>query len=184
MSTPRFPPLPFDLMPRPGLVAGFVLGAAILAAASSNPALAQNTADTKPDSYLLNNRPGDPRFQADILLVVAHPDDEVMVSAYLAREVFDNGKRVAVVYETDGDGGNNDMGPEQAAALGGIRQIEGRRAVASLRVTNVWFLGGHDTPSQNVLSSLERCSHGRCLDELVRIVRITRPSVILSAFSP
>ena len=169
----------YAFMSRPGLAPGFVLGAAMFAA-SPHPALAQNTADTKPDSYRLNNRPGDPRYQADILVVIAHPDDEVMVSAYLAREVFDNGKRVAVVYETDGDGGNNDMGPEQAAALGGIRQIEGRRAVASLRVTNVWFLGGHDTPSQNVLSSLERCSHGRCLDELVRIVRITRPSVILT----
>jgi len=180
MSTPRFTPLLFDFMPRLDLAAGFVLGAAILAAACSNPALAQNMADAKPDSYLLNNRPGDPRYQADILVVVAHPDDEVMVSAYLAREIFDNRKRVAVVYETDGDGGNNDVGPEQAAALGDIRQIEGRRAVGSLGITNVWFLGGHDTPSQNVLTSLERCSHGRCLDELVRIVRITRPSVILT----
>jgi LmbE family N-acetylglucosaminyl deacetylase len=180
MSTAPFPPLLFDFIARPGLAAGFVLGAAILAASCSSPAMAQNTADAKPDSYLLNNRPGDPRYKADILVVVAHPDDEVMVSAYLAREVFDNGKRVAVVYETDGDGGNNDVGPEQAAALGDIRQIEGRRAAASLGITNVWFLGGHDTPSQNVLTSLERCSHGRCLDELVRIVRITRPSVILT----
>ena len=180
MPTARFPSPFSDFMTPPGLAAGFALGAAILAALCTHPALAQNTVDTKPDSYLLNNRPSDPRFKADILVVVAHPDDEVMVSAYLAREIFDNGKRVAVVYETDGDGGNNDVGSEQAAALGDIRQIEGRRAVGSLGITNVWFLGGHDTPSQNVLTSLERCSHGRCLDELVRIVRITRPSVILT----
>jgi hypothetical protein len=118
MWTARFPSL--------------VLGAAMLAALSQHPAFAQKAADAKPDGYLLNNRPGDPRYQADILVVVAHPDDEVMVSAYLAREILDNGKRVAVVYETDGDGGNNDVGPEQAAALGDIRQIEGRRAVGSL----------------------------------------------------
>jgi LmbE family N-acetylglucosaminyl deacetylase len=177
---PRAPSLLYASMFRSGLAVGFVLGAPILSALSPHPSLAQNSADAKPDSYLLNNRPGDLRYQADILVVVAHPDDEVMVSAYLAREIFDNGKRVAVVYETDGDGGNNDVGPEQAAALGDIRQIEGRRAVGSLGITNVWFLGGHDTPSQNVLTSLERCSHGRCLDELVRIVRITRPSVILT----
>ena len=114
------------------------------------------------------------------LLVVAHPDDEVMATAYLAREIYDNHKRVAVVYQTAGDEGNNDVGPEQAAALGDIRQIEGRRAVGSLGITNVWFLGGHDTVSQNVLTSLEHCGHGRCLDELVRIVRITQPSVILT----
>jgi LmbE family N-acetylglucosaminyl deacetylase len=41
--------------------------------------------------------------------VVAHPDDEVMATAYLAREIYDNHKKVAVVYETTGDGGNNDV---------------------------------------------------------------------------
>jgi hypothetical protein len=102
------------------------------------------------------------------------------VTAYLAREIYDNHKRVALVYQTPGDGGNNDVGPEQAAALGNIRQIEGRRAAGTLGITNVWFLSGHDTASQNVLNSLEHCGHGRCLDELVRIVRITQPAVILT----
>ena len=149
-------------------------------ALSTYAASAQSSVDAKTDSYLLNNREADPRFQTDILLVVAHPDDEVMATAYLAREIFDHQKRVAVVYETAGDGGNNDAGAEQAAALGDLREIEARRAVGLLGITNVWFLGGHDTPSQNVLASLERCGHGRCLDELVRIIRITRPTVILT----
>src|SRR6202453_4719839 len=157
-----------------------VLGAAILAVLGSPLLLAQNTNDSKADSYRANNRPADPRYKVDILLVVAHPDDEVMATSYLAREIYDSHKRVAVVYQTAGDEGNNDVGPEQAAALGDIRQIEGRRAVGSLGITNVWFLGGHDTVSQNVLTSLEHCGHGRCLDELVRIVRITQPSVILT----
>jgi LmbE family N-acetylglucosaminyl deacetylase len=152
----------------------------LLVVFSSSVTWAQSPADSKPDSYRANNRPPDPRYKADILLVVAHPDDEVMATAYLAREIYDNHKRVAVVYETSGDAGNNDVGPEQAAALGDIRQIEGRRAVGFLGITNVWFLGGHDTLSQNVLTSLEHCGHGRCLDELVRIVRITQPSVILT----
>jgi LmbE family N-acetylglucosaminyl deacetylase len=147
---------------------------------STSVSRAQTTDGAKPDSYRLNNRAADPRFKADILVVVAHPDDEVMVTAYLAREIFDEHKRVAVVYQTQGDGGNNDVGPEQAAALGEIRQIEGRRALGSLGITNVWFLGGRDTPSQNVLTSLEQCGHGRCLDQLVRIIRITQPAVILT----
>lgn len=157
-----------------------VLGVGLLAVLSSNSALPQELSSSKPDAYTWNNRPSDPRFKADILVVVAHPDDEVMVGAYLAREIYDHNKQVAVVFETRGDGGNNDVGPEQSAALGDLRQIEGRRALGSLGISNVWFLSGHDTASQNVLTSLEHCIHGLCLDQLVRVVRITRPSVILT----
>ena len=114
----------------------FVIG--LLAALSSHPAQAQEA--SRADAYTWNNRPFDPRFKADILVVVAHPDDEVMVGAYLAREIYDHNKQVAVVFETPGDGGNNEVGPEQAAALGGLRQIEGRRALASLGISSVWFL--------------------------------------------
>jgi LmbE family N-acetylglucosaminyl deacetylase len=132
------------------------------------------------DPYLWNNRPPDPAFKADILVVVAHPDDEVMVAAYLAREVLDHHKRVAVVFQNPGDGGNNAIGPEQARALGDLRRVEARRALGSLGITNIWFLDGHDTTSQNVLDSLEHCEHGRCLDQLVRVMRITRPTVVLT----
>src|ERR1700692_1672075 len=171
-----------DLMTRLGFngLMSIALGAGLVTALHPNPRWAQNANDSRPDSYRWNNRTPDPRYKADILLVVAHPDDEVMATAYLAREIYDNQKRVAVVYETAGDGGNNDVGAEQAAALGDVRKIEALRAVGSLGITNVWFLSGHDTPSQNVLNSLEHCGHGGCLDELVRIVRITRPSVILT----
>lgn len=123
------------------------LSAGLLATFSFNVVSAQTLAGARPDSYRDNNRPADPRYKADILLVAAHPDDEVMATAYLAREIYDNHKRVAVVYQTPGDGGNNQVGPEQAAALGDLRQIEARRAVGSLGITNVWFLGGHDTAS-------------------------------------
>src|SRR5689334_24151869 len=88
----------------------------------------------------------DDRYKADILVVVAHPDDETMVTGYLARAILDLHKRVAVVFGTRGDGGGNAIGNEQAAALGAEREIEGRRALATLGVFNVWFLGGPDTP--------------------------------------
>lgn len=162
-----------------GLI-GLVAGIGWLGLEGGNVARAQDAAKSQPDAYLWNNRPADPRFKADILLVVAHPDDEIMAAAYLAREIYDHHKTVAVVFQTPGDGGNNAVGPAQAAALGDIRQIEGREAVGSLGITNVWFLNGHDTASQDVLNSLEHCPHGHCLDELVRIVRLTRPSVILT----
>lgn len=121
----------------------------------------------------------DPRFKADILLVVAHPDDEGAATPYLVRAI-DEGKRVAVAYGTRGNSGANEVGAEQAAALGDIREIEARRACASLGITHVWFLGGKDTASQDVLQSLANWGQGSALENLVRIVRLTRPEVILT----
>jgi LmbE family N-acetylglucosaminyl deacetylase len=121
----------------------------------------------------------DERYKTDILLVVAHPDDEGAATPYLARTI-DEGKRVAVVYTTHGGNGANEAGSEQAAALGEIREIEARRANAYLGITNVWFLAGKDTASQNVLQSLANWGHGQSLQELVRLVRLTRPEVILT----
>src|ERR1700751_4953010 len=86
----------------------------------------------------------DERYKADILLVVAHPDDEGAATPYLARAI-DEGKRVAVVYGTRGSSGANEAGAEQATALGEIREIEARRANAVLGIDKVWFLGGKDT---------------------------------------
>jgi LmbE family N-acetylglucosaminyl deacetylase len=121
----------------------------------------------------------DARYKADILLVVAHPDDEGAASAYVARAI-DDGKRVAVVYGTHGSSGANEAGAEQGAALGAIREIEARRANALLGITNVWFLRGKDTASQDVLESLANWEHGAALEQLVRLVRLTRPEVILT----
>ena len=121
----------------------------------------------------------DERYKVDILLVVAHPDDEGAATPYLAR-ALDEHKRVAVVFGTRGSSGANEAGAEQAAALGEVREIEARNALASLGITNVWFLGGKDTASQNVLQSLANWGHGTSLEQLVRLVRLTRPEVILT----
>ena len=141
------------------LIGLLLLSSAIRAADSSNP---------KPDE----------RFKSDLLLVVAHPDDETEIGAYLARAISDEKKRVAVVFGTRGNQGGNDQGLAQSAALGTIREIEARQALAFFGVTNVWFLNGLDTPGQSVLDSLETWNHGDSLGRLVRIMRLTRPSVV------
>ena len=119
------------------------------------------------------------RYKVDILLVVAHPDDEGAATPYLAR-ALDEHKRVAVVFGTRGSSGANEAGAEQAAALGDIREVEARNALATMGITNVWFLGGKDTASQSVLQSLASWGHGATLEQLVRLVRLTRPEVMLT----
>jgi LmbE family N-acetylglucosaminyl deacetylase len=126
------------------------------------------------------NPPPDERFKTDILVIVAHPDDETEVTGYLARVIFDQHKRVAAIFGTPGNGGGDVVSNAQAAALGDIRSTEAREALAFFGVLHVWFLGGPDTPGQDVLRSLETWNHGNALWETVRLVRLTRPEVILT----
>src|SRR5712675_2186084 len=152
-----------------------VVFAAGLAALMASSAGAQTSA---PAAHVVKGP--DERFKADILLVVAHPDDEGGVTPYLARAIYDEHKRVAVVYTTRGGSGGNDYTREHGPALADIREQEARQACAKLGITNVWFLDGKDTASQNVLNSLANWSHGANLEALVRIVRLTRPEVVIS----
>jgi LmbE family N-acetylglucosaminyl deacetylase len=124
--------------------------------------------------------PPDLRFKTDILVIVAHPDDETEVTAYLAKAIFDEHKRVSVIFGTRGNGGGNEAGYEQADALSAVREIEAREALAAFGVLHVWFLDGPDTPGQDVLRSLETWHHGAALAKAVRLVRLTRPEVILT----
>jgi LmbE family N-acetylglucosaminyl deacetylase len=146
----------------------FILGALLLGATLA----AQTTSSIKgPDE----------RFKADILVVVAHPDDEGAVTPYLARAIYDLHKRVAVIYGTHGDSGGNNYGREHAAGLGDIREMEARESCSRMGIKNVWFLDGKDTASQNVLNSLANWHHGASLERLVELVRLTRPDVIITS---
>ena len=149
-----------------------ILACILVLLSSAFSALAQNSAQGKPGP--------DDRYKTDILVVVAHPDDETAIAGYLARAIFDQHKRVSIVYGTRGNSGGNVYGFEQAASLGAVREIEARRAVATFGITNVWFLGGPDTPGQDVLRSLETWNHGASLEQVVRIVRLTRPEIIIT----
>src|SRR5438270_3352971 len=127
--------------------------------------------------------PPDERFKADILVIAPHPDDESTIAGYLAKAVLDEHRRVAVVLTTRGDAGQNLVGSEQARSLAEIREIETRRALASIGITNVFFLRAPDTFGQDlpdVLRSLETSNHGSSLGEAVRFIRLTRPEVVIT----
>lgn len=129
------------------------------------------------------NPPPDERFKADILVIAPHPDDESTIAGYLAKAVLDEHRRVAVVLTTRGDAGQNLVGSEQARSLAEIREIETRQALASIGITNVFFLRAPDTWGQDVadvLRSLETSNHGSSLGEAVRFIRLTRPEVVIT----
>ena len=125
-------------------------------------------------------RGADDRFKLDILVVVAHPDDEGGATPYLARAIYDLHKRVGVVYTTRGGSGGNDYGREHGAALANIREMEAREACGKLGIRDVWFLDGKDTASQNVLNSLANWGHGNNLEKLTGLMRLTRPEVVIT----
>jgi LmbE family N-acetylglucosaminyl deacetylase len=127
-------------------------------------------------------RGGDERYKVDILVVVAHPDDEGFFTPYLARAIYDLHKRVAVVFGTRGGSGANHYGRERGPALTAVREIEAREACARLGISLVWFLDGQDTASQDVLDSLSNWGHGANLEMLVGFVRLTRPEVLFTHF--
>src|SRR2546430_12727951 len=61
----------------------------------------------------------DERYKVDILVVVAHPDDEGAVTPYLARAIYDLHKSVAVGFCTrGGSGGNGEMRPDRPRTAG------------------------------------------------------------------
>jgi LmbE family N-acetylglucosaminyl deacetylase len=124
----------------------------------------------------------DDRYKADILVVVAHPDDEAFFTPYLARAIYDMHKRVAVIFSTHGGSGVNRYTRERGPAMANEREIEARDACAKLGISNVWFLDGKDTPSQNLLESFANWGHGENLERLVGLVRLTRPEVIFTHF--
>ncbi len=122
----------------------------------------------------------DDRLKADILVIVAHPDDDTLLIGYLARAIHDEHKRVAVVFATRGDHGANRAGYEQAASLGIVREMEARRAFGSLGVLDVFFLDAPNISGDDPLWSLEKWPHGGTLEKAVRLIRLTRPDVILT----
>jgi LmbE family N-acetylglucosaminyl deacetylase len=124
----------------------------------------------------------DERYKTDILIVVAHPDDEGFFTPYAAKAIYDMHKRVAVIFTTHGGGGVNHYSRERGPAMAEEREIEARQACAKLSITNVWFLDGKDTRSQDVLDSLSTWGHGANLERLIGLIRLTRPEVIFTHF--
>src|SRR6516165_98082 len=117
-------------------------------------------------------------LKTDLLVVTAHPDDETMMGATMARYA-DEGKVVAVAVCTRGEGGGNGTGRESGVSLGVVREAELRRCLGLLGVRHLHFLDQPDWGyTESVQATLKRWGREESLRRLVRVVRLLRPEVV------
>jgi LmbE family N-acetylglucosaminyl deacetylase len=110
-------------------------------------------------------------------VVVAHPDDETEVNGYLARAIFDGHKRVAVIFGTHGDGGA--MPQARNRRLRSVQNGGSRRAALS----PCWaspISGSWVDPIPRARMCCARWKPGTSLEQVVRLIRLTRPELILT----
>src|SRR5205085_11786283 len=94
----------------------------------------------KPADVSKERKQGAELLKTDIMGVFAHPDDETGVAAVMARYALGEGKVVAHVYCTRGEGGGNMAGTEWGPALGILREAELRDCLAEIGVRYCFFL--------------------------------------------
>jgi N-acetyl-1-D-myo-inositol-2-amino-2-deoxy-alpha-D-glucopyranoside deacetylase len=130
-----------------------------------------------------------------LLLVHAHPDDEVIGTGATMAHYMAQGDQVTLVTCTLGEEGEihvpalAQLEAAQADQLGGYRIVELERACAALGVTDHRFLGGAGRYRDSGMMGLPTNEHPRCfwradLDEaaglLLEIMREVRPQVMVT----
>jgi N-acetyl-1-D-myo-inositol-2-amino-2-deoxy-alpha-D-glucopyranoside deacetylase len=130
-----------------------------------------------------------------LLLVHAHPDDEVTGTGATMAHYASTGAHVTLVTCTLGEEGEihvpalAQLEAARADQLGGYRLVELERACAALGVTDHRFLGGAGRYRDSGMMGLETNNHPRAfwqadLDEaaagLVEIIREIRPQVMIT----
>ena len=117
----------------------------------------------------------------DVLFIGAHPDDEAGGISTYGAWAEERAVQTGVLTITRGEGGGNAVGPEEGPPLGLIRENEERRAVRRANVRNVFNLDEVDfyyTVSAPLTD--EVWDDRATLERVVRVVRETRPNVIVT----
>lgn len=132
---------------------------------------------TPPDATTQNGSPAD----LDVMYVGAHPDDEASTLSTFGQWGEDHDIRTGVITITRGEGGGNAVGEEEGPALGLLREGEERTAVGKAGITDIFNLDDVDfyyTVSQPL--TREVWGHQDILGKVVRIIRTTRPEVLVT----
>ncbi len=119
------------------------------------------------------------RVTTRILYITAHPDDESgAVLTYLARGLHAD---VALLSLTRGEGGQNDLGPEQAPQLGLIRTQELLAATRAYGV-KLYFTRAQDFGFSKTPEETQKVWGDPVLEDMVRVMRTFRPNLVISNF--
>ena len=117
-----------------------------------------------------------------ILYIAAHPDDEN--TRLIAHWSQFNGYEVAYLSLTQGEGGQNILGPELGEALGVIRREE-LYAARRLDGATQFFGGAADFGySKTVDETLEKWNENEVLARIETVVKEFKPDVIVTRFPP
>jgi len=119
------------------------------------------------------------RVTTRILYITAHPDDEsATLLTYLARGLHAD---VALLTLTRGEGGQNDLGPEQAPQLGLIRTQELLAASRGYGI-KLFFGSAPDFGYSKTVEETERIWGDPVLGEMVRVIRTYRPNIVINGW--
>jgi len=119
------------------------------------------------------------RITTRILYVTAHPDDESAAAlTYLARGLHAD---VALLSLTRGEGGQNDLGPEQAPQLGLIRTQELLAATRGYGV-RLYFTRAKDFGYSKTPEETQRIWGDQVLEDMARVIREFRPNVVINGW--
>src|ERR1700674_1970689 len=119
------------------------------------------------------------RVTTRILYITAHPDDESgAVLTYLARGLH---AEVALLSLTRGEGGQNDLGPEQAPQLGLIRTQELLAATRGYGV-KLYFTRAKDFGYSKTPEETEKVWGDEVVHDMVQVIRAFRPNIILNSW--
>jgi LmbE family N-acetylglucosaminyl deacetylase len=119
------------------------------------------------------------RVTTRILYIDAHPDDEsAALLTYLARGLHAD---VALLSLTRGEGGQNDLGPEQAPQLGLIRTQELLAATRGYGV-KLYFTRAPDFGFSKTPEETEKIWGDPVLEDMVRVIRTFRPNIVINHF--
>jgi len=121
------------------------------------------------------------RTTASVMHVTAHPDDEH--GGVLAKLSRGDGARVALLTLNRGESGDNAIGPQLFDALGLIRTEELLQADRYYGVDEQYFTSVVDYGySKTLEESLRQWGRDTVLRDVVGIIRMSRPTIILSRF--
>lgn len=156
------------------LVVWLLAGGAV-ATAVSQPTGADTSAAVAWERLLKLKNPG------SVMQITAHPDDEH--GGVLAKLSRGDGARLALLTLTRGESGDNAIGPELFDALGLIRTEELRNAGNYYGVDEQYFTSLVDYGySKRLDETFAKWDRETALGDVVRIIRTSRPWIVLSRF--